>query len=133
MANEKKAPSRSKITSVDLFNAYVEFMKMMIGNLFILCAGSAAALLTFAGSKMLDDQQLITEAGLKNAIVAFGIGAMLSVASAGLVALQENWNSSKLDKDSEAKLEWRIGLCGGLLMAGAGIAFAAGCWLATIK
>jgi hypothetical protein len=58
---------------VALFNAYVEFMKLMFANLFLLNAGSATALMTVLGGQSKSDLvvHLVTQQDAKWAITFF--------------------------------------------------------------
>ncbi|CCV15599.1 hypothetical protein [Mesorhizobium sp. STM 4661] len=139
--NEQPEVIATKRTSVVLFGAYVEFMKMMLGNLFIMCAGSATALLTFAGAKGTSSPDLISEAGLKTSVILFGVGAFFAVVATGLMGWQENTNSSLVENaapDAGQVLgrhnfqSYRWGLLGLAFMFLAGLSFSVGCYYGVV-
>lgn len=135
----KPAIQRQSRTAVDLYNAYVEFLKIMLGNLFLMCAGSATALIAFMGNEKLtpDAATLVSIAGAKDAILSFGVGAVLAVLAAGLIALQENINSQRVENElgigRAHLLSWVPGVVGVTVMLASGIVFAYGCWSAVMK
>lgn len=142
MANLEGAPGNTgSRTPATLFAAYVEFMKLMLGNLFLINAGSAVALLTFLGGARdkptgppvtgmpnqsgLIGPPLVSNAGAKGAIIIFGAGALLSVVAAALMAWQENQNSNALEQ-GEA-LGWRFGILGLVSLISSAFAFGIAC------
>lgn len=123
--------------STELFKAYVEFMKLMLGNLFIINAGSATALMTLYGAMKQPPAplagtapSLISFAGTHAAIIALGVGAFSAVLATALIAWQENINSDR--RESGEVIRADVGIFGFLLMVLSGAAFLVACLLAVL-
>ena len=90
----------SKRTPSDLFGAYVEYMKVMFSNLFLLNGGAAVALLAFLGDSGVDSaDSFVDSADARRAIICFALGAAAAIVATAMAALLENWNADRLEKD----------------------------------
>lgn len=85
-------------TSANIFSAYIEFMKIMLSNLFIINAGSAVALIAFFGNYSVNssakDVTLLSFDNVRDAVITFGLGAFLAIMATGSAAITEQINSS---------------------------------------
>lgn len=135
MTNE--VPDNSLIRSAgQLFTAYLEYMKLMLSNLFILNAGSATALIAYFGAVKPEAGSilLVTKDSLTHSVIAFASGAVLAVVAALCLAVGENINSHMIEQ-TEIKREprnysQRFGWAAGFAIALSGAAFFTACLLA---
>src|SRR5712691_8951680 len=77
MESSDTSNSVEKRKPADLFKAYVEYMKLMLGNLFIINAGSATALIAFFGNIKPEGSasQLVTPVSVKNAVAFYAFAS----------------------------------------------------------
>ncbi len=91
-----------RLTPQNLFQAYAELLKAMLGNLFLVNAGSATALIAFAGNARNDpgtgQRPILDPLDLKIAIIWLGLGAFAAIVATGLAALAENRNAFALNR-----------------------------------
>jgi hypothetical protein len=122
--------SRSPIS---FFTAYVEFMKVMLGNLFLINAASATALLSLIGKasdpapgqSAVHVEPLVSNASARYAVTCLAFGAFFAVVSTALLAWQENRNSDLRERGASIGISF--GLTGFCFMLMSALAFLFGC------
>ena len=135
MANPPVSTSEPRSPAL-MFNAYVEFMKVALSNVFLINAGSATAIIAFLGSSRDRPQNApntptaVAESFLANggaawAVKCFAIGAFCAIVGTALLAAQENWNSDRREKGERLVVYLGIVVVVAFLVSGR--AFLAGC------
>jgi hypothetical protein len=84
----------------NIFTAYVEYMKLMLGNLFLINGGSAVALLAFLGNTKPSGagDPIVQPAAAREAIVLFAMGAAGAIVATASAAILENRNAALLER-----------------------------------
>jgi hypothetical protein len=90
-----------KRTAGQLFTAYIEYMKLMLGNLFVINGGSAIAMITFFGNYKPDQNAhaLVTTTSVQSAVVCFAFGAVAAIVASGVLAVGENNNAYMVERE----------------------------------
>jgi len=114
------------VTPPNLFAAYIEFLKLMLGNLFIMNAGSATALIALSGTQGFGTSSVVSSGGVKRAIICLAIGACFAIAASGMFALVENDNAIRRSEDPEARFLGGKGWVGVLFISASIIGFFGG-------
>ncbi|WP_157080489.1 hypothetical protein [Methylobacterium variabile] len=130
MASGPDAPvlaGTGRRTPDKLFDAYVEFTKILLSNLFIINGGSAVALIALLGNikEQSPVASLVNLDNAKDAIVIYGVGAFLAVIAAALTAWTENSNSSLLEESG--RVSARFGVTAFIFIFMSGLCFLIGC------
>ena len=131
-----KVPERR--SPLALFTAYVEFAKILLGNVFLINAGSATAIIAFLGAhdrqpastaptQVPDPHPLISNSGARAAVVCYAAGAIFAVLAAGFMARQENVNAEMREKTPDKPLGYAWGVTGFLFLVGSALIFGLGC------
>ena len=128
MSNQAHDPeSWRKLSKDKVFEAFVEFMKLLLSNLFLVNGAAAGALITFFDSIETNQPALVTSEAAKSAIIYFAAGAGFAVAAAGLTALGQGLNSLHYP---DRFYQWP-GYIALLLMFMSGLCFVVACLAAT--
>lgn len=122
-----------------LFAAYIEYMKLMLSNLFILNAGSATTLIAYFGTTKPQPGTIlvVSEASLTTAVIAFASGAVLAIVAALCLAIGENINAHMVEQTAitgyPRRYSERFAWAAGIAIAASGTAFFAACMFAVSK
>jgi hypothetical protein len=117
-----------------LFAAYVELMKVMLGNLFLINAASATALLSLVGkipesptsagvANKVDP--LVSNSSARYAVMCLAVGAFSAVLATALAAWQENRNSDLRERG--IRIGFGFGVAAFVFMMLSAFGFLLGC------
>lgn len=120
-------------TPQTLFNAYLEYSKLMFGNLFVMNAGSAVALVAFLGNAGADSlgHGLLCRETARAAIMSLAVGAFAAVFATACASQLESLNADELEKKGpDARFHVRLGIVSAVFVISSAVCFVVACTFA---